>query len=36
MDFPDGMVEHDALVGGMLKALADLGLADNTIVVGQV
>jgi arylsulfatase len=31
--YPDGMVEHDALVGEMLKALDDLGLADNTIVM---
>ncbi len=29
----DGMVEHDALVGQLLKKLDDLGLADNTIVV---
>jgi arylsulfatase A-like enzyme len=31
--YPDGMVEHDALVGEMLKALDELGLADNTIVM---
>src|SRR5262245_49138887 len=31
--YPDGMVEHDALVGQVLKALDDLGLADNTIVM---
>jgi arylsulfatase len=31
--YPDGMVEHDALVGQVLKALDDLGLADNTIVI---
>jgi arylsulfatase len=31
--YPDGMVEHDALVGEVLKALDDLGLADNTIVM---
>ena len=31
--YPDGMVEHDALVGKMLKALDDLGIADNTIVM---
>ena len=30
---PDGMVEHDESVGQMLKALDDLGLADNTIVM---
>ncbi len=31
--YPDGMVEHDGMVGEMLKALDDLGLADNTIVM---
>jgi arylsulfatase len=31
--YPDGMVEHDALVGQVLKALDDLGLANNTIVM---
>jgi len=31
--YPDGMVEHDALVGEVLKTLDDLGLADNTIVM---
>jgi arylsulfatase A-like enzyme len=31
--YPDGMVEHDTLVGEVLKALDDLGLADNTIVM---
>ena len=31
--YPDGMVEHDAHVGQLLKALDDLGIADNTIVV---
>ena len=31
--YPDGMVEHDALVGQLLKRLDDLGIADNTIVV---
>jgi len=30
---PDGMVEHDAEVGRLLKKLDDLGVADNTIVV---
>ena len=29
----DGMVEHDAMVGELLKQLDDLGIADNTIVV---
>lgn len=31
--YPDGMVEHDGQVGEMLKALDDLGFADNTIVM---
>ncbi|MBD9373962.1 arylsulfatase [Rhizobium sp. ARZ01] len=31
--YPDGMVEHDAAVGQMLKALDDLGFAENTIVM---
>lgn len=31
--YPDGMVEHDGQVGEMLKALDDLGLAENTIVM---
>jgi arylsulfatase A-like enzyme len=31
--YPDGMVEHDALVGEVLKTLDDLGIADNTIVM---
>jgi arylsulfatase len=31
--YPDGMVEHDAMVGQLLKKLDDLGIADNTIVV---
>ena len=30
---PDGMVEHDDIVGELLKQLEDLGIADNTIVV---
>ena len=29
----DGMAEHDAMVGELLKQLDDLGIADNTIVV---
>ncbi len=32
-EYADGMVEHDATVGSLLKALDDLGIADNTIVV---
>ena len=31
--YPDGMVEHDEMVGQLLKKLDDLGIADNTIVV---
>jgi arylsulfatase len=31
--YPDGMVEHDAMVGELLKTLDDLGLADDTIVM---
>ena len=31
--YPDGMVEHDAQVGQVLKKLEELGLADNTIVM---
>jgi arylsulfatase len=31
--YPDGMVEHDAHVGELLRKLDDLGIADNTIVI---
>ena len=31
--YPDGMVEHDGFVGGVLKKLDDLGIAENTILV---
>jgi arylsulfatase A-like enzyme len=31
--YPDGMVEHDAMVGQLLDKLRDLGLEDNTIVM---
>jgi arylsulfatase len=31
--YNDGMVEHDAQVGQLLKKLDDLGIADNTIVL---
>ncbi len=31
--YPDGMVEHDAHVGQILKKIDELGLASNTIVV---
>jgi arylsulfatase A-like enzyme len=30
---PDGMVEHDAHIGQILKKVDDLGIADNTIVM---
>ncbi len=32
-EYIDGMIEHDDTVGTVLKALDDLGIADNTIVV---
>ncbi|HEV7305977.1 arylsulfatase [Ensifer sp.] len=31
--YADGMVEHDGMVGELLKKLDDLGLVENTIVV---
>jgi arylsulfatase len=31
--YPDGMVEHDAMVGQLLDKLRELGLEDNTIVM---
>ncbi|HVP73516.1 MAG TPA: arylsulfatase [Phycisphaerales bacterium] len=31
--YPDGMVEHDGMVGQLLKKLDDMGIANNTIVV---
>jgi arylsulfatase len=31
--YPDGMVEHDAMVGQLLQTLDELGIADNTIVM---
>jgi arylsulfatase len=31
--YPDGMVEHDGMVGQLLKKLDDLGITDNTIVM---
>ena len=31
--YPDGMVEHDDMVGGLLKKLDDMGLSKDTIVV---
>jgi arylsulfatase len=32
-EYADGMIEHDAMVGKILKAVDDLGIADNTIVL---
>lgn len=32
-EYADGMVEHDATVGQLLKALDDLGIANDTIVL---
>ncbi|MET0678617.1 MAG: arylsulfatase [Bradyrhizobium sp.] len=32
-EYIDGMQEHDDIVGNLLKALDDMGIADNTIVV---
>src|SRR4030095_10191123 len=31
--YPDDMVEHDDMVGRLLKRLDELGIANNTIVV---
>jgi arylsulfatase len=31
--YPDGMVEHDDMVGGVLAKIDELGIADNTIVI---
>src|SRR5512136_547890 len=32
-EYADGMVEHDGTVGTLLKALDDLGITNNTIVI---
>jgi arylsulfatase len=32
-EYADGMVEHDGTVGSLLKALDDLGITGNTIVI---
>jgi arylsulfatase A-like enzyme len=32
-EYIDGMIEHDATVGSLLKALDDMGIANDTIVV---
>lgn len=31
--YPDGMVEHDGMVGQLLDKLDELGIADNTVVM---
>ena len=31
--YPDGMVEHDTMVGQLLDKLKELGLDENTIVM---
>jgi arylsulfatase len=32
-EYADGMIEHDAMVGSLLKMLDDLGIANDTIVI---
>jgi arylsulfatase len=32
-EYIDGMIEHDETVGRLLKALDDMGIANDTIVV---
>jgi len=32
-EYADGMIEHDGHVGKLLKALDDLGIANNTVVI---
>jgi len=32
-EYIDGMIEHDETIGSILKALDDMGIANNTIVV---
>jgi arylsulfatase A-like enzyme len=32
-EYADGMIEHDATIGTILKTVDDLGIADNTIVI---
>jgi arylsulfatase len=32
-EYADGMIEHDAMVGALLKKLDDLGIANDTIVI---
>ncbi|MGE6784525.1 arylsulfatase [Ensifer adhaerens] len=32
-EYADGMIEHDKVIGEVLKSLDDMGIADNTIVI---
>jgi arylsulfatase A-like enzyme len=32
-EYNDGMIEHDAVIGAVLKAVDDLGIGNNTIVI---
>jgi arylsulfatase A-like enzyme len=32
-EYADGMIEHDGIIGNILKAVDDLGIANNTIVL---
>ncbi|MCE4223337.1 arylsulfatase [Methylobacterium sp. C25] len=32
-EYADGMIEHDAVIGTILKAVDDLGITDDTIVI---
>jgi arylsulfatase A-like enzyme len=32
-EYADGMIEHDAIIGQVLKAVDDLGIANDTIVI---
>jgi arylsulfatase A-like enzyme len=32
-EYADGMIEHDAIIGQVLKAVDDLGIANNTVVI---
>ncbi len=32
-EYMDGMIEHDGIIGNLLKSLDDMGVANNTIVV---
>jgi arylsulfatase A-like enzyme len=32
-EYADGMIEHDAMVGTLLKKLDDLGIANDTVVI---